>query len=358
MGSRATTIQDSGSEPSSAQSSVGSRTANFEDFVVLRRNQIGRGERPRAVSEIITSNSYKNTKRESGWFEALKQSLFGGNCPASLDAVQSKSTFYVDNSDEKDDECYYSSLDLPDPISSRVKKTLPESVVNNLTPAVFEIPKPNPSVFYTDQEEHIYSSSDTLGSLSYPGLAVHNEGYRDPHLQAAEQLEQSIPVRPGYQELVSSHSRTVQDPASPRTVPVAASSRTFQGPKSSVNARSMDALASTRSDGNKSGTVARSPDMLLNSKPSVGTGAVIRETEPIVNEGGIAKRKVSRVSMMKQKFENPDFVENSSEDENTSITNKTGTNIHEVRKQIVSLQFSSNILEIDHKENSPSSREK
>ena len=157
-----------------------------DDFIVMRHKQLQNGGKPRAISEIIMSKNGKVA-------DLLKKSVLGRDYETIEGRSSShSSTFYVD---QNDITSHTTVAERNQGIASRIKKSIPESVVTSLTPAIFDIPLPNPSVFYTDKEEHIYSTSDSLGSLSYPGISVSNAGYRDPVVEAAERIEGSIPVR-------------------------------------------------------------------------------------------------------------------------------------------------------------------
>ena len=347
-GSRATTIQDSGSEVSSVdRNSDNSRANTFEDFVVLRRHKGGgKGARQRAVSELITTDELRNSNRQSGWFEALKQSFFGSNSVDSThNTKRTTSTFYVDHADD-DDEVLYSSLDIPVPqnISSRVKRKLPESLVTNLTPAVFQLPQDQPSVFYTDQEEHIYCSSETLGSLSFPEVSVQNLGYRDPQVRAVEQLEQSIPVRDSRSKsegglLYADKSQTTSISA----VTSAATDGATSTSRGAATGIATSAAARAKSFGIRSG---------YDDLGSFKTETDVRNSqhERAVEEGEVevSKMRVSRVSMMKQKFDRPSSDDSSSDEKKVRLRDRTDAG-KLVRKQIVSQQFSSNVLEIQQK---------
>ena len=364
-GSRATTIQDSGSEVSSVdRNSDVSRANTFEEFVVLRRHKGGgKGARQRAVSQLITTDELRNTNsnRQSRWFEALKQSFFGSNSADSThNTKRPTSTFYVDHADDED-EVLYSSLDIPVPqnISSRVKRKLPESLVTNLTPAVFELPQDQPSVFYTDQEEHIYCSSETLGSLSYPEVSVQNLGYRDPQVRAVEQLEQSIPVRDSRSKsegglLSADKSQTTSSSAvtSAATDGATSASRgAATGIVTSAAARAKSLGISSAYDDLgtfKTGTAVRNPQQET-AGPELDIGQTSFSGTAGDGRGGeVSKMRVSRVSMMKQKFDRPSSDDSSSDEKKVRLRDRTDAG-KLVRKQIVSQQFSSNVLEIQQK---------
>ena len=148
---------------------------NLDNFVAMRRKEVL--SKPRAISEIILAGNRDRPRLK----DLFKKS------------VPERDYEYVDRNDIKFHDS--PAVNAREDISSRIKRSLPESVVSPLTPTVFDIPQPNPSIFYTDQGEHIYSSSLTLGSLSFPDISVSNVGYRDPVVRAVQRNEESISIQ-------------------------------------------------------------------------------------------------------------------------------------------------------------------
>ena len=150
------------------------------------------------------------------------------------------------------------------------------------------------SVFYT--EEHIYSSPDTLGPQVYPAVSVENLGYRNSKVREMEQRDGSIPVKTHRSQSVLSED----------------------------SFHSLDSGWDTVED-----HTPLTPEI----------HSIYHPEEPPAPSS--TKKRLSRVSQMRKKGDSVPAVVM----RDHPVAGRA--------KQIVSMQFSSDILEINHRTGSP-----